>query len=377
MFWGGSRSTKPCVFPCKVAAAGDERYLVCAAVAAGGRSGRDWFLLCVLQQVVVPVCVVLCVSWSCGCRSHCNGCMNVAWAMFWGGSRSTKPSSLGFVRKTRRKTSIWSYKCVKIGGIPARNAHFEAPTCLVSILWFSSAVAVSTGKLQNLSSRRFPIVFFRGRRGAFWYNVESPFGLAGAVLLRRCQKISCIFRGGRSTLDIVILRDKRSTLKVCCCMFFAALSGSRQVLTTFKSRRRHVMLWHAMTLYTPHFTLYTPHSTLYTIHSALTLYTPHFTLHTLHSTLHFKLQTLHFTLHTPHFTLYFPRHTLHFTLRTPHSTFHSLHFLLYIPHPTLYTPHSILYTPHSTLHTPHFTLHTPHSTLYALHSTLYILHSTL
>ena len=35
MFWGGSRSTKPCVFPCRVAAAGDERYLVCAAVAAG------------------------------------------------------------------------------------------------------------------------------------------------------------------------------------------------------------------------------------------------------------------------------------------------------------------------------------------------------
>ena len=33
-FWGGSRSTKPCVFPCKVVAAGDERYLVCAAVAA-------------------------------------------------------------------------------------------------------------------------------------------------------------------------------------------------------------------------------------------------------------------------------------------------------------------------------------------------------
>ena len=25
MFWGGSRSTKPCVFPCKVAAAGEER----------------------------------------------------------------------------------------------------------------------------------------------------------------------------------------------------------------------------------------------------------------------------------------------------------------------------------------------------------------
>ena len=46
VLWGGSRSTKPCVFPCKVAAAGDARYLVCAAVAAA----VVWFLLCVLQQ---------------------------------------------------------------------------------------------------------------------------------------------------------------------------------------------------------------------------------------------------------------------------------------------------------------------------------------
>ena len=34
MLWGGSRSTKPCVFPCKVAGGDDERYLVCATVAA-------------------------------------------------------------------------------------------------------------------------------------------------------------------------------------------------------------------------------------------------------------------------------------------------------------------------------------------------------
>ena len=34
LFWGGSRSTKPCIFPFKVAAARDERQLVCAAVAA-------------------------------------------------------------------------------------------------------------------------------------------------------------------------------------------------------------------------------------------------------------------------------------------------------------------------------------------------------
>ena len=29
--------------------------------------------------MVIPVCVVLCVSWICACRSHWNGCMNVAW----------------------------------------------------------------------------------------------------------------------------------------------------------------------------------------------------------------------------------------------------------------------------------------------------------
>ena len=45
-FWGGSRSTKPCVFPCKVVAADDERYLVCAAV--GLRSFRT--------RLVPPLC---------------------------------------------------------------------------------------------------------------------------------------------------------------------------------------------------------------------------------------------------------------------------------------------------------------------------------
>ena len=60
--WGGSRSTKPCIFPCKVVAGGDERYLMCAAVAAGVVSVANVFLLCVLQRVVVSMCVVLFVS---------------------------------------------------------------------------------------------------------------------------------------------------------------------------------------------------------------------------------------------------------------------------------------------------------------------------
>ena len=54
--------TKPCVFPCKVAAADDERYLFCATGAAAVVFVRELFLLCVLQRVVVSVCVVLCGS---------------------------------------------------------------------------------------------------------------------------------------------------------------------------------------------------------------------------------------------------------------------------------------------------------------------------
>ena len=58
--WGGSRGTKPCVLPCKVAAAGDEEQLVYAAGAAAVVSRSNRFLLGVLQRVLVHVCVVLC-----------------------------------------------------------------------------------------------------------------------------------------------------------------------------------------------------------------------------------------------------------------------------------------------------------------------------
>ena len=34
LYWGGSRHTKPCLFPYKVAATGDKRYLACATGAA-------------------------------------------------------------------------------------------------------------------------------------------------------------------------------------------------------------------------------------------------------------------------------------------------------------------------------------------------------
>ena len=52
------RGRKSCDFSGKVAPAGDERYLVCAAGAAAAELGAKRFLLCVLQQMVVNVCVI-------------------------------------------------------------------------------------------------------------------------------------------------------------------------------------------------------------------------------------------------------------------------------------------------------------------------------
>ena len=92
MFWGGSRSTKPCVFPCRVAAGDDERYLVCATGAAG--VGWSFFFLPQCHGGFKLLWVWLCV------RSYrvfwnlwipLEWLHDVAWAMFWGGSRSTKP----------------------------------------------------------------------------------------------------------------------------------------------------------------------------------------------------------------------------------------------------------------------------------------------
>ena len=54
------------------------------------------------------------------------------------------------LRKTRRKTSILKLQSVKIGGSLVRNARFGAPTCLVSIFWFSRGLAVSMVEAAKL-----------------------------------------------------------------------------------------------------------------------------------------------------------------------------------------------------------------------------------
>ena len=56
---------------------------------------------------------------------------------------------------------------------------------------------------------------------------RKSFCVAGAILLRRFQKMCCSFRGRRSTLDvsIVIFRGTRSTLDASHCVFFANRIG--------------------------------------------------------------------------------------------------------------------------------------------------------
>ena len=86
---------------------------------------------------------------------------------------------------------------------------------------------------------------------ACFVTCRKSFCVAGAILLRRFQKMRCSFRGRRSTLDvsIVILRGRRNTLDASCRVFFVNRIGR---LASSGD---------------------TPHSTLYTLHSTL-----HFTL---------------------------------------------------------------------------------------------------
>ena len=54
-----------------------------------------------------------------------------------------------------------------------------------------------------------------------FHNVSKPFCVAGAILLCRFWKMSCVFRGSRSTMvtSMVILRG-RSTSDASCCVFY-------------------------------------------------------------------------------------------------------------------------------------------------------------
>ena len=61
----------------------------------------------------------------------------------WQAQHFFEVANFQVLRKTRRKTSILKLQSVKVGGSLARNARFDAPTRLVSSLWFFCGLAVS------------------------------------------------------------------------------------------------------------------------------------------------------------------------------------------------------------------------------------------
>ena len=109
--------------------------------------------LCVLQWVVVHVCVVLCVSWLSGCRSqcngcmivvvlcchvrrcglgtwscktHCNGCMDVTWASFWGKAGA---GNLVFFRVKWLRPAMKGTSCVRRVQLGSNRARLVPPLC--------------------------------------------------------------------------------------------------------------------------------------------------------------------------------------------------------------------------------------------------------
>ena len=69
---------------------------------------------------------------------------------------------------------LYRVEGVKIGGSLAWNARFDAPTCLVSSLWFSCGLAVSLGEAAKpLLVEGFQAgchVVLSGRRGTLWHS---------------------------------------------------------------------------------------------------------------------------------------------------------------------------------------------------------------
>ena len=90
----------------------------------------------------------------------------------------------------------------------------------------SAEVVVFVGFKHLVASFRVAGVALRDIQTCF-VTCRKSFCVAGAISLRRFQKMCGSFRGRRSTLDvsIVILRGRRSTLDVSRCVLFANRIG--------------------------------------------------------------------------------------------------------------------------------------------------------
>ena len=143
--------------------------------------------------------------------------------------------------------SILKLHSVKNGGSLARNARFDAPTCLVSSLWFSSGLAVSMGEIAK------PILL---------HGVKASC----SVLLRQawhfvtfscvCKRVESHFVWQVQYFCVVFRRWVA---------FFVAGAELWRPPSSFwvEGAALRMCCIACSTLHTPHFTLYTPHLTLH------------------------------------------------------------------------------------------------------------------
>ena len=110
---------------------------------------------------------------------------------------------------------------------PFATVRNRPRNCYMAVPMVSSAEVVIFGGFKRLvASFRVAGVALCDIQMCF-VTCRKSFCVAGAILLRRFQKMPCSFRGRRSTLDvsIVIFRGKRSALDVSCCVFIANRIG--------------------------------------------------------------------------------------------------------------------------------------------------------
>ena len=152
---------------------------------------------------------------------------------------------------------------VKIGGSLARNAGFDAPTCLVPSPGFPLAPPCLWGKLQNLS-----------------------FLKVSKQVVQKCRFVCQArhFRHSHVSANVskVVLCGRHNNLA----LFSEDQLNSSWQAQHFGDLHRH-FVWQArhfrcVALPALHYTLYTLHSALHTPPLNFTLYTPRSTLYTPH-----------------------------------------------------------------------------------------------
>ena len=128
---------------------------------------------------------------------------------------------------SRFTLGVWGLRVCSLVVAPASaTATVRARTlwpCLWEVLQRWSFLEVSEVSLLRFAWQAWHSGDIRTCSG----TCRKSFCVAGAILLRRFQKMCCSFCGRRITLDvsIVIFRGRRSTLDVSCCVFFANRIG--------------------------------------------------------------------------------------------------------------------------------------------------------